>query len=254
MKLFLTSSPCCECKEEGIEIPCQLNEENDFVQNLAMDWKPNAKGLIITADPDNFGLNDEMRDTFETAFQYAGLSLCQMALCDSRNAYQIQELLNESDFVILGGGHVPTQNAFFEILELREHIQDYKGIIMGISAGSMNSADTVYAQPELEGESVDPDYRRYIQGLGLTDVMILPHYQAVKDNWLDGKRLMEDITYGDSIGNKFYTLVDGSYVLAQNGQTWIYGEAYLIQDGGIRQICEAGGKLLLKDDMEGGDK
>ena len=124
MKIFLTSNPCCECREEEIQIPCQLNEENDFLKNLAMDWKDQSKGLIITADPDNFEMNDEMRSTFEAAFRYAGFSLLEMSLCDSRNFQEIQKLLDESDFVILGGGHVPTQNTFFQHLGLRERIQN----------------------------------------------------------------------------------------------------------------------------------
>lgn len=33
----------------------------------------------------------------------------------------------------------------------------------------MNCADTVYAQPEEPGEAVDPDYQRFIPGLGADD-------------------------------------------------------------------------------------
>ena len=116
---------------------------------------------------------------------------------------------------------------------------------MGISAGTMNCASLVYAQPEEPGESADPAYERFISGLGLTDVMILPHYQRVKDYYLDGKRLYEDITYADSMGRKFYALVDGSYMLVQGGKTVVYGEAWLIQDGQISQVCRAGEKLEL---------
>ena len=68
---------------------------------------------------------------------------------------------------------------------------------MGISAGHMNCAEIVYAQPEMPGEAVDPDYRRFIPGLGLTKYNILPHYQAVKDDYVDGMRLFEDITFRD---------------------------------------------------------
>ena len=64
-------------------------------------------------------------------------------------------------------------------------------MIFGISAGSMNSAEEVYAQPELDGESLDPDYKRFITGLGLTKTKLIPHYQDIKDRFLDGKRLFE---------------------------------------------------------------
>lgn len=106
------------------------------------------------------------------------------------------------------------------------------------SAGTMNSAEVVYAQPELEGESIDKEYERFLSGLGITKLMILPHYQDLKDDILDGKRLFEDITYPDSHGREFYALEDGSYFVVENKTTTLFGAAYLIKDGNIKQICE----------------
>lgn len=245
MFLFLTSSPCSNKVPEGIEIPCILNEENEFVEQLQKRWKPDSHCLIVCADPDNYEMNDEMAATFYKAFSFHGLTISDMELCDSRNESEAAGLVAASDMVILGGGHVPTQNAFFKKIGLKKLMQDYTGIVMGISAGTMNCADIVYAQPELEGESTDPDYQRFIPGLGLTEVMVLPHYQQVKENMLDGKRLYEDITYSDSMGRKFYVLVDGSYILVQDGRTVLYGEGYLIRDGELSQICEAGAHIRI---------
>ena len=107
--------------------------------------------------------------------------------------------------------------AFFASMDLRNLLADFDGVIIGISAGSMNCADTVYAQPEEPGEAVDPDYQRFIPGLGLTTRNILPHYNQVKDNVLDGLRLFEDITAADSAGHTFYILPDGSYILSRDG-------------------------------------
>lgn len=245
MVLFLTSSPCTRTAPEGTDIPCILNEANDFVKRLSENWKMGSRCLLISAFPDNQEINAEMSATFKAALSYHGLTTSEMIICDSRNASEIFGLVADSDVIILGGGHVPTQNAFFKRIGLRELIQDYQGIVIGISAGTMNSAELVYAQPEEEGESVDPNYQRWMQGLGLTDVMILPHYQEAKENILDGKRLYEDITYPDSMGRKFYTLVDGSYILVRDGQTRLYGEGYLIQDGRVSQICAEGESLEL---------
>lgn len=245
MILFLTSSPCSNDVPEGVDLPCILNEANEFVSHLSECWKPDSQCLFISSDPDNFDLNDEMIATFYGAFTFHGLTISDITICDSRNEEDAPELIAESDIIVLAGGHVPTENAFFDRIGLRELIQDFPGIVMGISAGTMNCADTVYAQPELEGESIDPDYQRYLPGLGLTDINVLPHYQKVKDYWLDGKRLFEDITYGDSFGNLFLALVDGSYVMARDGETILYGEAYLIQDGQLRQICGEGEQLVL---------
>ena len=120
---------------------------------------------------------------------------------------------------------------------MRELLQGFEGVIMGISAGSMNCADTVYAHPEMEGESIDPNYQRFIPGLGLTDVNVMPHYQKVKHWWLDGKPLYEGIACPDSFGRTFYGLPDGSYVLCEDGKETIYGEAHKLSDGVFTQIC-----------------
>ena len=124
-------------------------------------------------------------------------------------------------------------------------LKDYPGVIMGVSAGSMNAADIVYAQPEEPGEAVDPDYRRFIPGLGLTDKNILPHYNMVRDNILDGRRLFEDISYADSHGHTFYVLPDGSYILEAEGTSTLYGEAWKLQDGVMEKICADGESVIL---------
>lgn len=66
------------------------------------------------------------------------------------------------------------------------------------------------------------------------------------ENVLDGKRLFEDITYPDSYGREFYALADGSFFLIENKTTTLFGEAYLIKDGNIRQICEKDKSICIK--------
>lgn len=230
-KLYLTSSPTGSYRSNEEPTYPGLNPANGLVEELKKDWKENARCLMIAATPDAYEMNEEMTEFFEEKLIASGLSVKEMVLCDERNGEVIVEMLDEFDMIILGGGHVPTQNAFFRKIKLREKIQDFDGIIMGISAGTMNCAEIVYAQPEMQGESTSPEYQRFMQGLGLTKTMVLPHYQAVKDDVLDGKRLFEEITYPDSMGRKFYVLVDGSYILQRDGKEAVYGEAYLIQDG-----------------------
>ena len=72
-------------------------------------------------------------------------------MLDSRNADDAAELVAQSGVILLSGGHVPTENAFFASMDLRDLLADFDGVIIGISAGSMNCADTVYAQPEEPG-------------------------------------------------------------------------------------------------------
>ena len=240
MHLFLTSSPCNDDVPAGVELPCIFNEANGFVVNLCDRVPPDAHLVVVAADPLAFEGNDEMADTFAACFEYHGMHLASVDICDARSEGWAEDLIYGSDVIILGGGHVPTENAFMRRIGLRELLEGYEGVVIGISAGSMNCASIVYAQPELPGEAVDPDYQRYLSGLGLTDINVLPHYQKVKDYMLDDMRLYEDITYGDSFDNCFIAIVDGSYVLAEDGASVLFGEGYCIENGEIEQICEEG--------------
>lgn len=231
MHLFLTSSPCSGDMPGGVALPCILNEANGFVRRMLECWKPDSRVLLIAASPNDAPLNDEMADTFARAFSYHGLTHSRFTLLDARNERDAARLAALSDAVILGGGHVPTQNAFFSQLGLRNLLSDYPGVIMGISAGSMNCAEVVYAHPEEEGEAVDPEYQRWLPGLGITPTMVLPHYQDNKDGELDGMRLYEDIAYPDSMGGEFLCMVDGTYLLICDGEESVHGESYWIRNG-----------------------
>ena len=241
MIAFLTSSPCVYQAPRAI-----LNPENGFLDNLRQCLPPEPKCLFICSAPDDPDSTDRVSGKLADAFAEAGIPFSELSTLDRRNQEDAQVLIWQSDFIILSGGHVPTQNEFFQEIGLRELLENYQGVVMGISAGTMNCADRVYAQPEEEGES-DPEFERFLRGLGITQVNVLPHYQQVKDYELDGLRLFEDITYDDSMGECFFAFVDGTYLIVEDGQTTLYGEAYCIQDGEIEQISELGDIVVIEE-------
>ena len=240
MKLFLTSSPIGIYRSNQPLDYIGFNPANGMTEELRHSWVNNARCLFISAFVDEYEINDRMRSDFEGIVKDTGLSLSCMDICDTRNGIEKAAALHTYDFVILGGGHVPTQNAFFEEIGLAESFRGFHGIVMGISAGTMNCARIVYAQPELPGEALDPAFERFIPGLGLTEYNILPHYNAVKNDIIDGMRLIEDIAFADSKGHTIYALTDGSYLFQTEDRAEIRGEAYMIRDGAIRQICTDG--------------
>lgn len=239
MTVFMTSSPCIIGAERAI-----LSPDNGFIENLKASLPPTPRALFICADPNHHADTDAFARDIGGAIVEAGIPIRHKAVLDGRNGDQAQLLIWESDLIVLSGGHVPTQNRYFQEIGLAKLLKNYQGTILGISAGSMNCARRAYAQPEEPGES-RPDFQRFYPGLGLSEINILPHYQQVKDRMLDGKRLFEDVTYTDSIGESFLSLVDGSYVLEKNGETTLYGQAYAITDGKFFQISDPGDIISL---------
>ena len=241
MILFITSSPYVNDADRAI-----LSNDNEFIDRIRGVLPPCPRALFIAADPDN--REDTCRFAADTtgAFSEAGMPFQSYHTLDGFNAEEADMLIQHSDIILLSGGHVPTQNAFFQDIGLRELMERFDGVVVGISAGSMNCADVVYVQPEEEGES-SPDFPRWADGLGLTDVNILPHYQKVKDNILDGLRLFEDITYADSMGNTFFVLPDGSYFYQDDEQLLLFGKSYAIRDGRLEPLIEDGEVLDMAD-------
>ena len=249
MKLFLTSHMGEHYWEESGPIPQLIPEENNWREVLRAEIGDKKSGLLIAALPDEFDMNDSMAKDMMTSFEMTGYKVEELKVCDNRNWEMLPHLIKEAQFVVLSGGHVPTQNDFFVKIGLKELIHKFDGTIIGISAGTMNCADVVYACPEEEGESIDPDYKHYIPGLGLTTINVLPHYQYLKDVMLDGVKMVDDIALKDSYNKSFIALVDGSYILVENGKSIVYGEAYKAYNGVMEKICEVNESLELNGDM-----
>lgn len=246
MNIILTSSLGGSFKVNGKRIPSVLLTNNGLLDKLKELWVEDAKVMLICGSPNNYEKNDSVCACLREAFPMSGLSISYIEKCDDRNE-ELIEKIPEMDVILLGGGHVPTQNLFMKKIGLKERLINFNGLLIAWSAGSMNCASNVYASPELEGEAVDTGFSRWISGLGLTETNIFPHYQVLKDDYLDGLRVMEDITYVDSYTHEILAMNDGSYIVIENGTETLYGEAYRIKDGKLEMICRDGESFLLKE-------
>ena len=246
MTAFITSSPF----REDVDRPTFSNA-NGFIDRIRDSLPEYPRCLYICSSPERHDLNCRFGADIFMAFANAGIHFSGYHVLDAYNGEAAGELVADSDLIVLAGGHVPTQNAFFREIGLRDLLLDYPGVVIGISAGSMNSADMVYVQPEEPGESA-PDFPRFLPGLGLTKVNILPHYQKVKHDILDGLRLFEDITYADSIGHTFFALPDFSYIISDEYSSTVYGEAYRLRDGILEMLTRSGEEMPLDSYLNSG--
>ena len=238
MVYYLTSSPFTPGTP-------YLNPVNGFLDALKRELPKRSDALFICADPNRPDFTDHIAGDMRRALEHEGYCFSSFHVLDGRNEEAAAGLVQNAGLIILAGGHVPTQNAFFQKIDLKSCMKSFDGVLIGISAGTMNCAEEVYAQPEEEGEAVSPDYRRWLAGLGITQTMLLPHYQMVKDSFVDGLRLFEEITLPDSLGREFFAIPDGSYLLGRNGRETLFGEAHRIRNGRMEQACRENEALAL---------
>ena len=198
---------------------------------------PAPRVLLVSAAPDDAGFSRSVLEGMSRCILNSGIRPSEITMLDRSNAASAAALVRKADWVILCGGHVPTQNRFLHQIRLKELLQGFEGLVMGCSAGSMNCAETVYSHPELPGEATDPGYRRWLPGLGLTRLQIIPHYDQVRGAAVDGLRLFEDIAFPDSRGHSFYTFPDGGFIIQKDGRAELRGIGWEASEGEMRQIC-----------------
>ncbi|MBO4670862.1 MAG: hypothetical protein J5640_03355 [Bacteroidales bacterium] len=245
MTLILTGSPTRYGED-------RFTEDNGFLATVKAELEAvcRARGgsagssgscrpviLMVSAAPDDKAFTDSVLDGMSLCVRNSGIRPAGITMLDRRNCSRAAELVREADWVVLCGGHVPTQNRFFHEIGLRQLLDGFGGLVMGCSAGSMNCAGLVYSHPEMPGEAVDPAYRRWLPGLGLTNIRIVPHYAQVRNFMIDGRRLFEDVIFPDSFNHSFYTFPDGGYILIKDGRSTLHGTAWEIANGQMRQIC-----------------
>jgi len=240
MICFLTSSPVIPGTND-------LNPSNGFTDELKRVIPSGARALFVCSDPDGHVLTDRFAGEVERSFREAGFRFGAFQVLDGRNASEAAALVGNDDVIILAGGHVPTQNRFFNAIGLQTLMAGFGGVVIGISAGSMNSADVVYARPEREGEARDRTLPRFLRGLGLTKLMLLPHFDPSSDEMLDGLPVTDGIVRPDSMGRVFYAIPDGSYLLVENGRATLRGAVWRVRDGVIEQITDVGGVTLIDE-------
>ena len=239
MICFLTSNPFMP-NGSG------LNPANGLVDALLAALPRRAvRCVFVASSPDEPETNDFYAAEQKGAFEDAGIRFKGFDILDRRNEKSAPALVARADLIVLTGGHVPTQNRFFHDIGLKVLLKSFDGALIGISAGTMNAAETVYAQPELEGEAVDPDYRRFLPGLGLTQAMVIPHFDGNLFAELDGLRVYGDITLPDSLGRRFYLLPDGDYIHIDGETQTLRGEVWLVADGALQLACREGEQLRI---------
>ena len=238
MTLFLTGSPTRFGEP-------YFTEDNGFRAEVkaalaeVTGGRRKPRVLLVSAAPDDEGFTESVKKGMSECIHASGIGTGKIVMLDRRNAHQAKELVKQADWIILCGGHVPTQNRFLHEIGLKGLMKGFDGVVMGCSAGSMNCADEVYSHPELPGEARDPQYRRWLRGLGLTDINLVPHFEQVRYAQVDGLRLFEDIAFPDSWGHRFYTFRDGGYVIQKTGHpAELRGEAYEITRGAMRRVSE----------------
>ena len=229
MILFLTSNIGGIKKENGKKILVKLFEKNDFLNNLKSNLRKTKKFVLVASDPDEYEKNDLFLKMDIEVLKLSGLEFQDSVILDGRNIENPELVLENANLIFLSGGNTLIQNKFFNKINLKKYLKNTDSVIVGISAGSINSAKNVFNSPE---EEQDLKNSPYMQGLELTNINVEPHFDINNAN-----KIQMDSILSESNKRTIYGLTDGAYIVKINNKYKIYGESYKIHNGIITKIC-----------------
>lgn len=220
--------------EFGVRTPHPFGNDNGILDTLKSSVNSYGRLLYVASSENEYEITDMYANLVFESFRMT-LPFQSYEILDGR-VVDVESLVKGADLIILGGGHVPTQNKYFEKIRLRTILSELDTPVLGISAGSMNMAKLVYCPPELEGEATDKNFKLLLQGLGLTNINVFPHYNDMVDFVLDDLRMMEDIVVPHSFMLPVYLLSDGDYVVQRDDKIEYHGAVKLLHCGIIKEL------------------
>lgn len=201
--------------------------EKEFSPEIVKMLKSQIKGrqsiVCIASDFNSYKMTDYFWSIFYDMFCNAGLEFENSIVIDSRMTPEMaKEYIKNADVVWISGGDTPTEYKYIKEYGLDEVLEEYDGLVIGMSAGTLNLAQTVIC-PICNGHDEQVIY----DGLGLVDITVISHY--------DMKEVPQEIIEL-SMKHEIYLMEDGSHILCNENGNCYYGNIICVNKGETRTV------------------
>lgn len=199
-----------------------LDKVNGFTKKqkefLKKDIKNNMNIVFIASLFDNYERNDIKHKELVKLFNDINIKFNSIYLIDNRiDSNKSKELIKKSDIIFLMGGDPKKEMDSIIEYDLVSDIKTKEGIIIGVSAGSMNQITNVIYKDEIENNIIV----KY-KGLGFFDTNIYQHID------INNKKYLQEIFEVSKYG-KILCLPNSSFIRIENNKVDIIGEYYYIE-------------------------
>ncbi len=160
---------------------------------------------------------------FLNMFEEVGIHFKETHVIDGRmRVDEAHKLVAEADVIWLSGGDTPTEFGYFQKYGLDTVFKQHDGVIIGMSAGSINMAKTSICTM-----SCGHHKQEIYNGLACVDISVEPHFVRNKVS----NELMD-------LSKKYtiYGLCDDSFIVCSGKTIEFFGEIYKLSQGKIERL------------------
>lgn len=197
---------------------------NDFSKVLRKYIKTGMKFAFVASEFENIHeKTDWYCNQFLKMFSDCGITFGSVDVIDSRMSKEkAQDTVRNADVLWLAGGDTPTQFAYLESYGVIPCIREHKGVVIGMSAGSINMAKTAICTLTCEHDRLE-----IYEALGLVEFSVEPHFD--KDNITDELLVLSE-------EYPLYGIYDDSAIISTEGNTSYIGDIFFIDNRHITRV------------------
>lgn len=160
---------------------------------------------------------------FLDMFSDSGIKFDSVDVIDSRMSMEsAQNKVRDADVVWLSGGDTPTQFSYLKSFGLIPCIREHKGVVIGMSAGSINMTKTAICTTTCEHDEL-----KIYEAIGLVEFSVEPHYN---ENNLTDELLELSETH------PLYGICDNAAIICTEDSTLYIGDVFLIDKRGVTRL------------------
>lgn len=197
---------------------------DDFSNILKTYIKTGMNFVFVASEFENIHeKTDCYCNHFLKMFSDYGVIFDNISVIDSRITKEIaQDRVKNADVLWLAGGDTPTQFSYLESYDLIPFIRQHKGVIIGMSAGSINMAKTAVCTITCEHSKLE-----IYEALGLVEFSVEPH--------LDIDNITEELL-GLSEKYPLYGICDEGAIICTEDNTLYIGDVFLINNRLVTRV------------------
>ena len=197
---------------------------DDFSRLLKTHIKIGMNFVFVASEFENiYERTDWYCNHFLKMFSDCGITFGSVDVIDSRMSIETaQDTVRNADVLWLAGGDTPTQFAYLESYGLIPYIREQKGVIIGMSAGSINMAKTAVCTLTCEHEKLE-----IYEALGLVEFSVEPHLN--KDNIADELLVISE-------KNPLYGICDDGAIICMEDNISYIGDVFLIDNRHVTRV------------------
>ncbi len=197
---------------------------DDFNRLLKSYINTGMNFVFVASEFENiYDKTDWYCNHFLKMFSDCGITFSSVKVIDGRMSKETaQDIVRNADVLWLAGGDTPTQFAYLESYGLIPCIREQKGVIIGMSAGSINMTKTAVCTLTCEHDEL-----KIYEALGLVEFLVEPH--------LDKNNITEELLL---LSEKYplYGICDDGAIICAEDNTLYIGEVFLIDKGQVIRV------------------